>query len=185
MRGSRIQAIVRELNNEKIDIINSSEQSEVLISRALSPAKPLALYIDDDRSYCIAIFDDDDLELAIGRAGVNVNLAANVTNYKIDAFGKNEYERKQKEQETLLGDIENVNKSIVKILNDNEVFTVSDLLNSSEESLMDIDKIDEESLEGMYDSVQEFIEKNQKLEAEKEAEEETLPEETSEEESAE
>ena len=65
------------------------------------------------------------------------------------------------------------------------MFTVSDLLNSSEESLMDIDKIDEESLEGMYDSVQEFIEKNQKLEAEKEAEEETLPEETSEEESAE
>ena len=186
MRGSRIQAIVRELNNEKIDIINSSEQSEVLISRALSPAKPLDLYIDDDRNYCIAIFDDDDLELAIGRAGVNVNLAANVTNYKIDAFGKNEYERKQKEQETLLGDIENVNKSIVKILSDNEVFTVSDLLNSSEESLMDIDKIDEESLEGMYDSVQEFIEKNQKLEAEKEAEEETLPEEeTSEEESAE
>ena len=109
----------------------------MLISRALSPAKPLDLYIDDDRSYCIAIFDDDDLELAIGRAGVNVNLAANVTNYKIDAFGKNEYERKQKEQETLLGDIENVKKSIVKILNDNEVFTVSDLLNSSEERVND------------------------------------------------
>ena len=64
MRGSRIQAIVRELNNEKIDIINSSEQSEVLISRALSPAKPLDLYIDDDMKYCIAIFDDDELEFA-------------------------------------------------------------------------------------------------------------------------
>ena len=61
MRGSRIQAIVRELNNEKIDIINFSEQPEVLISRALSPAKPLDLYIDDDRNYCIAIFDDEDL----------------------------------------------------------------------------------------------------------------------------
>ena len=105
MRGSRIQAIVRELNNEKIDIINSSDQSEVLISRALSPAKPLDLYIDDDMSYCIAIFDDDELELAIGRAGVNVNLAANVTNYKIDAFGKKEYERKQIEQETELSTI--------------------------------------------------------------------------------
>ena len=60
----------------------------MLISRALSPAKPLDLYIDDDRSYCIAIFDDDDLELAIGRAGVNVNLAANVTNYKWGGKGK-------------------------------------------------------------------------------------------------
>jgi Transcription elongation factor len=186
MRGSRIQAMVRELNNEKIDIINSSEQSEVLISRALSPAKPLDLYIDDDRSYCIAIFDDDDLELAMGRAGVKVNLAAKVTNYKIDALGKNEYERKQKEQETLLAEIENVNKSMVKGLNDNEVFTVSDLLNSSEESLIDIDKIDEESLEGIYENVQEFIEKNQKLEAEKEANEEASPEEeTSKEEAAE
>jgi len=47
MRGSRIQAIVRELNNEKIDIINQSEQPEILISRALSPAKPIDLYIDD------------------------------------------------------------------------------------------------------------------------------------------
>ncbi|GIT12260.1 MAG: hypothetical protein CM1200mP33_4460 [Chloroflexota bacterium] len=63
------------LKNEKIDIINFSEQPEVLISRALSPAKPLDLYIDDDRNYCIAIFDDDDLEMAIGRRGVNVNLA--------------------------------------------------------------------------------------------------------------
>ena len=79
MRGSRIQAIVRELNNEKIDIVNFSDQSEILISRALSPAKPLDLYIDDDRKYCIAIFDDDDLELAIGRGGVNVNLASSVT----------------------------------------------------------------------------------------------------------
>ena len=131
MRGSRIQAIVRELNNEKIDIINSSDQSEVLISRALSPAKPLDLYIDDEMSYCIAIFDDDELELAIGRAGVNVNLAANVTNYKIDAFGKKEYERKQVEQETELSTINGVNVDSIKTLNENSIITVSDLLNTS------------------------------------------------------
>lgn len=94
MRGSRIQAIVRELNNEKIDIINYSEQSEILVSRALSPAKPLDLYIDDDRKYCVAIFDDDELEYAIGRGGMNINLAADVTQYRIDAFGKKEYDRK-------------------------------------------------------------------------------------------
>jgi len=56
MRGSRIQAIVRELNNEKIDIVNFSEQSEILITRALSPAKPVKLFIDDDRKYCVAVF---------------------------------------------------------------------------------------------------------------------------------
>jgi N utilization substance protein A len=84
MRGSRIQAIVRELNNEKIDIVNYSEQSEILISRALSPAKPLDLYIDDDRKYCIAIFDDDDLELAIEKGATFVRVGT-------DIFGEREY----------------------------------------------------------------------------------------------
>jgi N utilization substance protein A len=161
MRGSRIQAIVRELNNEKIDIVNYSEQSEILISRALSPAKPLDLYIDDDRKYCIAIFDDDDLELAIGRGGVNVNLASTVTDYRIDAFGKKEYERKQIEQETLLGEIKNMPKRAIKPLEENDIKTVSDLLNSDEEKLIEIKGITETSLEKIYDAVQTFVEENQ------------------------
>ena len=161
MRGSRIQAIVRELNNEKIDIVNYSEQSEILISRALSPAKPLDLYIDDDRKYCIAIFDDDDLELAIGRGGVNVNLASTVTEYRIDAFGKKEYEKKQVEQETLLSEIKNMPKRPIKPLEENGVKTVSDLLNSDEEKLIEIKGITESSLEKVYDAVQVFVEENQ------------------------
>lgn len=161
MRGSRIQAIVRELSNEKIDIVNFSDQSEILISRALSPAKPLDLYIDDDRKYCIAIFDDDDLELAIGRGGVNVNLASNVTEYRIDAFGKKEYERKQLEQETLLENIENMPKRAVKPLYENDIKTVSELLNTEEEKLIEIKGITETSLEKIYNAIQSFVEKNQ------------------------
>ena len=136
MRGSRIQAIVRELNNERIDIINYSEQSEILVSRALSPAKPLDLYLDDDRKYCIAIFDDDDLEFAIGRGGVNVNLAANVTEYRIDAFGKKEYERKRIEQETPLADIPDMPARAVKPLKEKGITTISELLNAEEEKLI-------------------------------------------------
>ena len=173
MRGSRIQAIVRELNNEKIDIVNHSEQSEILISRALSPAKPLDLYIDDDRKYCIAIFDDDDLELAIGRGGVNVNLASKVTEYRIDAFGLKEYERKQSEQEKLLVDIEDIPKRSVKPLSENNINTVSDLLNSEEERLIEIKGISEKSLEKIYDAVQSFVEKNQAAENSKTDEAET------------
>ena len=161
MRGSRIQAIVRELNNEKIDIVNYTEQSEILISRALSPAKPLNLYIDDDRNYCIAIFEDDELEMAIGRRGVNVNLASKVTGYKIDAFGKEEYDRKQAEQETLLSDLDNFPKRSIKPLEENDINTISDLMNSDEEELVEIKGITEKSLEKMYDSIQSFIEKNQ------------------------
>jgi N utilization substance protein A len=161
MRGSRIQAIVRELNNEKIDIINYSEQSEILVSRALSPAKPLDLYIDDDRKYCIAIFDDDELEFAIGRGGVNINLASNVTEYRIDAFGKNEYERKNAEQEKLLADIPSMPARAVNPLAESGISTVSELLNSDEEKLLEIKGIAATTLEKIYDAVQSFVEKNQ------------------------
>ena len=173
MRGSRIQAIVRELNNEKIDIVNYTEQSEILISRALSPAKPLNLYIDDDRQYCIAIFEDDELEMAIGRRGVNVNLASKVTGYKIDAFGKDEYARKQAEQEMLLANLENFPKRSIKPLQDNDINTISDLMNSEEEKLVEIKGVTEKTLEKIYDCIQLFIEKNQKEFEESTAEEST------------
>ncbi len=162
MRGSRIQAIVRELNNEKIDIINYSEQSEILISRALSPAKPLNLYIDDDQKYCVAIFNDDELDSAIGRGGVNINLASRVTGYRIDAFGKNEYEQKQMEQNTLLSDVPNFPARAVKPLSEAGVKNISDLLKADEETLLAIKGISELTLEKIYDSVQAFVEANEK-----------------------
>jgi N utilization substance protein A len=173
MRGSRIQAIVRELNNEKIDIINYSEQSEILVSRALSPAKPLDLYIDDDRKYCVAIFDDDELEYAIGRGGMNINLAADVTQYRIDAFGKKEYDRKNIEQETLLADIPDMPTRAVKPLADCNISTVSELLNSEEEKLLEIKGIADTTLEKIYDAVQTFVENNQNIDNE-DSEEESI-----------
>jgi Transcription elongation factor len=88
MRGSRIPAIVRELNNEKIDIVNFSHHPEILLSRALSPATPLDLYLDEEDKYCVAVFNDDDLEFAIGRGGVNINLATRITSSPKDAYGK-------------------------------------------------------------------------------------------------
>ena len=162
MRGSRIQAIVRELNNEKIDIVNHSDKSEILITRALSPATPLNLYIDDERKYCIAIFNDDELDFAIGRGGLNINLASEVTNYKIDAFGKNEYERNKQEQEKLLSDIDGISKKYSDLLIENSINSVSDLLNADEEMLLAIKGITEKSLESLYNKVQDFIEENKK-----------------------
>ncbi len=158
MRGSRIQAIVRELNNEKIDIINHSDKSEILITRALSPAVPLNLYIDDDRKYCIAIFNDDEIDFAIGRGGLNINLASNVTNYRIDAFGKEEYERKKQEDEKLLSDIEGITAAKSNLLYKNNINTISDLLNTDEETLFEIEGLSEKNIESLYNAVHEFIE---------------------------
>jgi len=90
-----------------------------------------------------------------------VNLASSVTEYRIDAFGKKEYEKKQIEQETLLSSIKNMPKRPIKPLEENEVKTVSDLLNSDEEKLIEIKGITESSLEKVYDAVQAFVEENQ------------------------
>ena len=112
MRGRRIQAVVRELNNEKIDIVNHSEQPEILITRALSPAKPVNLYIDEEKEYCIAIFEDENLDSAIGRNGMNINLASSLTEYRIDAYGVNQYKRLQDDQNTLLTEVDGISEKI-------------------------------------------------------------------------
>ncbi len=161
MRGSRIQAVVRELNNEKIDIVNFSEQPEILITRALSPAKPVNLYIDEEKDYCIAIFDDENLDSAIGRNGMNINLASRVTGYRIDAYGVNQYKRLQDDQNTELIEIDGITASIAKSLQDSSIRTVSDLMEADEESLLEIKGVASSTIEKVYSSVQQFIEREE------------------------
>ena len=161
MRGSRIQAVVRELNNEKIDIVNHSEQPEILITRALSPAKPVNLYIDEDKEYCIAIFEDENLDSAIGRSGMNINLASRLTDYRIDAYGVNQYKRLQDDQNTLLTEVDGITKKIGESLLDANIKTVLDLMEADEESLLEITGIATSTVEQIYSSVQQFIEREE------------------------
>ena len=160
MRGSRIQAVVRELNNEKIDIVNHSEQPEILITRALSPAKPVNLYIDEEKEYCIAIFEDENLDSAIGRNGLNINLASRVTGYRIDAYGVNQYKRLQDDQNTPLTEVDGITEKIGKSLLDSNIKTVLDLMEADEESLLEISGIKASLVEQVYSSVQQFIERD-------------------------
>lgn len=164
MRGSRIQGVVRELDNEKIDIINYSEQPEFLITRALSPAKPEKLFIDDEKKYCIAVFPDDELETAIGKGGMNINLASRVTEYRIDAYGISEYEKAQSDQGTPLETVDGIDKSITAGLAGVGIKTVSDVLSADEEKLLSADGIDNDVLENLYASIQSFIEKSEQTE---------------------
>ena len=160
MRGSRIQAVVRELNNEKIDIVNYSEQPEILITRALSPAKPVNLYIDEEKEYCIAIFEDENLDSAIGRNGMNINLASKVVGYRIDAYGIKQYNRLQNDQNTSLADIDGIEDKLSKSLANSGIKTVSDLMDADEESLVDLKGISSEKLDKVYSMVQIFIERD-------------------------
>jgi len=157
MRGSRIQAVVRELNNEKVDIIPFSQRSEILISRALAPAKPIDLYIDDDRKYCVAIFNDDDLDAAIGKGGMNINLASRIVDFRIDAFGKTEYEKQQREQNTLLSELPDLSSDIVGSLERIGVNTISEVLGADADKMSGSDGLSKETMETVYNTIQSFL----------------------------
>jgi N utilization substance protein A len=157
MRGSRIQAVVRELNNEKVDLIPYSQRSEILISRSLAPAKPIDLYIDDDRKYCVAIFNDDDLDAAIGKGGMNINLASRIVDYRIDAFGKTEYEKQQKEQNTLISELPDLSSDIVESLEKLGINNISEVLAADENKIMGPDGISPELMETVYNTIQLFL----------------------------
>ncbi len=90
MKGSRIHAIVRELNNENIDVINYTENLELLISRALSPAKVSSMTIDKDTRRVSVYMKPDQVSLAIGRGGQNIKLAGRLVDMEIDVFRDNE-----------------------------------------------------------------------------------------------
>ena len=83
MKGIRIHAIVRELNNENIDIIEYTDDARLFIARALSPAKVRDVQIDQEARQATVIVPDDQVSLAIGRNGVNVRLASKLTGYSL------------------------------------------------------------------------------------------------------
>ena len=86
MKGSRIHGIVRELGNENIDVINHTNNIQLLITRALSPAKISSLKIDEDNKTVEAFMDPEQVSKAIGRGGFNIRLAGQLTGYEIDVY---------------------------------------------------------------------------------------------------
>ena len=158
MRGSRIQSVVRELNNEKIDIVNFTEKSEVFITRALSPAKPVDLYIDDDRKYCVAIFDEGGLENAVGRSGVNINLASKLTGYTIDAYTKSEYDEVLINQKTTLESLDGITKTLSNKLSKEDIVSVADYLNIKKYVLTEELELNDKEISSVSDAVNAFIE---------------------------
>jgi N utilization substance protein A len=86
MKGSRIHAIVRELQNENIDVINYTENLELFIQRALSPAKIVNLKIDKETNRVSVYLKPDQVSLAIGKGGLNIKLASRLVGMEIDVF---------------------------------------------------------------------------------------------------
>ena len=90
MKGSRIHGIVRELRNENIDVINYTTNTQLFIQRALSPAKINSIKINEEEKSAEVYLDPDEVSLAIGKGGLNIKLASQLTGYDIDVYRETE-----------------------------------------------------------------------------------------------
>jgi N utilization substance protein A len=96
-KGSRVKMIVDELEGEKIDIVDYSEDPVLFIKNALSPARVIKVLIDDEKKFALIVVPNDQLSLAIGKEGQNVRLAAKLTGWKIDIKSENQFEEELEE----------------------------------------------------------------------------------------
>ncbi len=95
MKGSRIHGIVRELKNENIDVINWTSNIQLLIQRSLTPAKITSMELDNENKHANVYLKPDQVSLAIGRRGVNIKLASELTGYELDVYRDNEGETEE------------------------------------------------------------------------------------------
>lgn len=138
MRGVRIQSVVRELNGEKIDVISYTSEPEILIMRALTPAKPIRVIINEEENLAVAIIPDKDMGLALGRGEANKELAQEITGWNIELIKESEYYQKSMEDEMDIEDIPGLTKSLVNKLKEANINTVEELKNLGLQGLVEI-----------------------------------------------
>ncbi len=172
MKGVRIQAIVRELNGEKIDIINYSSEPEIFISRALTPAKPLKVIVNNEEKMAVAIIRDDEISLAIGKGGQNLKLASELTGYQIEPLRESEYE-KETTTETYVSieDMHGISEGIKRKLIDADILYAHEILEQGKEKLIQISGIGEKSADKIIQIAQMYVNEETENEASEENEE--------------
>ncbi|MEI2300095.1 transcription termination factor NusA [Ensifer sp. MJa1] len=170
MRGSRVQAVVGELQGEKIDIIPWSQDPASFIVNALQPAEVAKVVLDEDAERIEVVVPDEQLSLAIGRRGQNVRLASQLTGWDIDILTEQEEsERRQKEfteRTNLFMDALDVDEMVGQVLASEGFAAVEELAYVDLDEIASIDGFDEETATEIQTRAREFLEK---LEAELDA----------------
>ena len=168
MRGSRVQAVVSELQGEKIDIIPWSPDTATFVVNALAPAEVIKVVIDEDAHRIAMVVPDDQLSLAIGRRGQNVRLASILTGWDIDILTEaEESERRQEEFHALsqiFMDALDVDDVIAHLLVTEGFSTVEEVAFVPEENLVEIEGFDESIIEELRERARNYLkERDEKL----------------------
>jgi len=159
LKGVRIQAIVKELNNEKIDVINWSSEPEIFINRALSPAKPIRTIVNEENKTANAIIADDQISLAIGKGGQNRQLASMLTGYEITTVKESDWEMaERKEEKLLLTDIPELSKSIVEKITAAGYETADEVLDAGRETLLELKGFGKKTVDKIFDILNSYYE---------------------------
>jgi N utilization substance protein A len=159
LKGVRIQSIVKELNNEKIDVINWSSEPEIYIQRALSPAKPSRIMLNDDKKTATAIIPDDQISLAIGKGGQNRQLASRLTGYEITTVKESEWlEAQQPEEKLMIADIPELSKAVVEKLLAAGYETADEVLDTDRAEFLNLKGFGQKTVERLFDILNSYYE---------------------------
>lgn len=164
IKGVRVQAVVRELNNERIDIVLFSSNSELFVTRSLAPAKVTAMDIySEQRSITVAV-EDEKLSLAIGRGGQNARLASRLTGWKINILSDSEYnliKRRQAEMMIPIGRMDGIGPKMEERMVEHDIISVQKLAECTVEELMEVEGIGEKTAESLIERATEIARKTE------------------------
>jgi N utilization substance protein A len=174
MRGVRVQAVVQELQGERIDIIPWSTEAATFIVNALAPAEVSKVVLDEDTHRTEVVVPDEQLSLAIGRRGQNVRLASQLTGWQLDILTEaEESERRQKEfaeRTTLFMDSLDVDETVAQLLASEGFASIEDVAFVPLDELAAVEGFDEETAQELQTRALEFIEaKNKEMDDKRKA----------------
>ena len=165
MRGSRVQAVVNELQGEKIDIVNWSEDPAIVVANALSPAEVQRVNVDNEAKKLDVILTEENLSKAIGRRGQNVRLATKLLNFEINIMTEQEdSERRQIEfKEKTDNFVKNLelDETLGQLLVAEGFSSIDDIKDSDIEALTKIEGIEEDTAKELIERAEEFHKKDQ------------------------
>jgi N utilization substance protein A len=163
MRGSRVQAVVAELQGEKIDIIQWNDDEPTFIVNALAPAEVAKVVMDEDADRVEVVVPDEQLSLAIGRRGQNVRLASQLTGWQIDIITESQdSERRQKEfaeRTALFQEALDVDETIAQLLVTEGFATIEDLAFVESYEVAEIEGFDEDTAEELQTRAREYLDR--------------------------